>query len=413
MKQNVKKKSYRRCLTILIIMCMLIAMTRHKILDAEANDVGVLSRDQMIENAYYPEDYSGYRFPVLPGTTNWPYGDYSVMISTCKIPERNLESMTTEELLQTVLVHPLIYNVYAYDSISEGYNAVKQCIDCLQELCLRPDRMDCLYDYVSAHADLLAMPAEKTGDTYIDFLIRKPKAILFLLAESADFFNEEINSSEAALAEINRRLKENRTTDDREIRDLYPLEYHRVVGPANRTYERPVHNVHGYPMDGLQYQAAEEWLYNNGMYYVRYFNEYSDYAKADMTSNIYGVFGISPISGYGPTIEYNCHSYAWNSDYKYTCWVDTFTSDGFTETTFGSVAIGGNVVYYQSSGGTAGSNTPYVHSAVVYSKTYQSGYNILLKSKWGSSGVYVHSISNCPYYMYDETTPRDRKYFNP
>lgn len=79
------------------------------------------SRDEQIENAYYPTDYSGYRYAVLPGTSLWPYDNHATMDELCQVPNEVLQLMSTEDLLQTVLAYPLMLDVYAYDDNSVGY----------------------------------------------------------------------------------------------------------------------------------------------------------------------------------------------------------------------------------------------------------------------------------------------------
>lgn len=120
-------------------------------------------------------------------------------------------------------------------------------------------------------------------------------------------------------------------------------------------------------------------------------------------------------SNYGASVKYNCRAYAWCKPAdKYYYRVDYFNSEDYSETTILYVNIGGNVVYYNSYGNNAGPYTPYVHSAIVATITYHTGYSLTLKSKWGAYGLYSHSVSNCPYYYYNNTNNYcDRKYFNP
>jgi hypothetical protein len=365
-----------------------------------------ISRDQEIENAFYPEDYSGYRFPVLPGTSTWPYGDMSLMIEACKIPESTLREMPTEELLQTVLVHPLILNVYAYENSEDGYENVKEYCDCLRELCSRQDRIECLYDYLASHRESFVEPTASVGDSYLDFLIKKPKTVLFVLAENRDFFFDEITDRDSAREYINSVLHAGRGIEEGTSRDAYPVEFHRIVDMDwdNKTYLGKVYTVHEYPMSAYKIPIIEEWLYSDGMYRSRYLDELSNSAKTQATNQYYGDYGIYPESGYGPTTAYNCHAYAWANTNKYSSWVLSINSLGFTETTYSGVNNGGIVVYCVYSGGVL---TPW-HSAVVYNKN--SG---LLKSKWGYAGLYVHTVNNCPYYGSGGLSANPRKYYNP
>lgn len=94
--------------------------------------------------------------------------------------------------------------------------------------------------------------------------------------------------------------------------------------------------------------------------------------------------------------NYNCHSYAWYSastTYN-TYWMNDpspYYSDGsFYEST---AKVGNIVCYYNSRGQN-------LHSAVITSiDSNKSGLSaITVKSKWGSAGLYQHSVDYCPYY---------------
>lgn len=51
---------------------------------------GLNKEDYMIYENYYSVDYSGYKYPVLPGMSNWPYGNHQKMIDICQVSRRNL-----------------------------------------------------------------------------------------------------------------------------------------------------------------------------------------------------------------------------------------------------------------------------------------------------------------------------------
>lgn len=421
MKSNGRNKMWKRIVSMMIVVVVAIGAIGHlQSRNAKADESTKPSRDQEIANAYYPEDYIGYRFPVLPGTSSWPYGDFTVMIDACRIPEHELKVMSTEALIQTVLVHPLILNIYAYENFEEGYEIVKSYCDCLDELCHRHDRVECLYNYLEGHAEEFLSASRDTGDEYINFLVKKPQSVFFLLATNKDFFPNQVEDRNTAIEKINDVLHDGRrTVCESGNRDVYPIEFHAFLGLKwdSRTYLWAAATPKGGSMAAYRYDVMEEWLYSDGMYRTRYLSTMSSGAKTATTNQLYGVFGIYPESGNGPTSTYNCHSYAWCSNvYKYSNWIngEDINFTGYVETTVSGVNIGGNVIYYLSCGGNVSSNTVRNHSAVVVGKTYHSGYSLTLQSKWGCAGVYTHSVSNCPYYYYDPSTytPCDRKYYN-
>ena len=109
--------------------------------------------DAEIAASYFPEDYAGYRYPVLAGMTTWPKGNHAEMVKACQIPEDTLKGMSSENLVQTVLFYPLFPDVLAYDSIELGYPGIKANFNGLAELCKRDDRIAALKAVVKAHKD--------------------------------------------------------------------------------------------------------------------------------------------------------------------------------------------------------------------------------------------------------------------
>lgn len=84
-------------------------------------------------------------YPIQPGTEEWKKLEtLQSKIAACEIPKETLHQMSTESLIEAVLYYPLFSNMYAYDSIEEGFDAVLQYCDALQELQRRDDAADAL-----------------------------------------------------------------------------------------------------------------------------------------------------------------------------------------------------------------------------------------------------------------------------
>lgn len=174
--------------------------------------------DEEILNGYFPVDYIGYRYSVLPGMTTWPYGNHQEMTDACQIPDEVIAQMTTEELLQSVIVYPLFGDVYAYDNLGDGFEAVKEYFNGLQELCVRSGRIECLFDYVCAHRDWYQENSTVTGNEYFDHLRVAFRRNIGFLAGSeafrvneqgeetsvADFLNEALTNSTGMRTDENR-----------------------------------------------------------------------------------------------------------------------------------------------------------------------------------------------------------------
>lgn len=97
-----------------------------------------------------------YEFPVVPGTQEWiDLGDTFARRKACEVPDELLEHMTTEALLLTVLDHPFLSDMYAFNSIEQGYVTVRRRSADLREFERRPDYLDVLSQYCETHFSLL------------------------------------------------------------------------------------------------------------------------------------------------------------------------------------------------------------------------------------------------------------------
>lgn len=373
------------------------------------------NKDQEIEAAYYPENYSGYRYPVLPGTSLWPCEDYHDMIELSQIPNDILVTMPTSDLLQTVLANPIILMMYAYNN--QGFEIVKSYCNSLQELCSRQDRVNCLYEYLLSHRDEFSSEMDLADNAYINYYNKRWKIAFFILSENPVFFPEGINNSDEVLTLINDIIVNDRNEISRENnRDPYPVSFYGFVDEGyDYLGDATAYGIYNQSMQAILFRAKERWLYSDGVYRTRLEMDFTSAAQTFLANEVYSLFGIYPDTYYGASVKYNCHAYAWcNENYRYIRWVNFFNNSGYSTSTMQNVSIGGVVVYYNSYGNNIGSGTSYSHSALVVGKYYSPYYGLNLKSKWGKYGLYSHTLGNCPYYYYGETSnPCDRLYFNP
>ena len=390
--------------------------------EAEPQFIETKLTDEEIEESYYPEGYLGYRYPVLPGTSAWPYGNYMDMIDSCRIPEELLENMSTEELFQTALVHPLILMAQVYEN--SGFEIVKSYCSCLRELCDRQDRVECMYEYLANHREEFVSESLSKGNDYLDYISGRYKMVFFFLADIPEFYPEGIIDSEEVLSYINSVLQCEKGIEKEINRDPYPISFSGLVSGDNTNTEvagvegyssTTAYTVHEGSLPAVLTRAKERWLYSDGVYRNRTLYDFTSSAKNAMKNEMYGTYGLYPDTNYEASALYNCHNYAWCKDnYKYLYWVNGINAYGYTTTTMQNVNIGGIVAYYYSYGDNIGGGTLCRHSAVVIGKYYTPYYGLNLRSKWAQYGVYSHTISNCPYYYYpDSSYTCDRMYYNP
>lgn len=81
-----------------------------------------------------------YDFPVKAGTEEWEeFQSLEEMLEVTQIPESILTTMSTEGLVETVFNYPLINNIYAFNSVQEGFDVVSLRFNGLPELLQRED----------------------------------------------------------------------------------------------------------------------------------------------------------------------------------------------------------------------------------------------------------------------------------
>lgn len=138
----------------------------------------------------------------------------------------------------------------------------------------------------------------------------------------------------------------------------------------------------------------------------------------DMNSLIsYYNWNSTQVSGRGPTLGYNCHSYAW---YSQTTSNNRWINQYYFNTSTGQYTTTANLSKYWTDGSysliTSVSGTSIPSSVANGSKVfYATGDHSAIKtsstqftSKWGAAGLYTHSPGHAPY---DTTTIRYYKYY--
>jgi hypothetical protein len=105
-------------------------------------------------------------YPVKPGTPQWEaFETHDQMLEATQIPEGVLSSLTTEELVEVCLNYPLYGDIFAYNSIQDGFRSnVVVNFNGVQELLRRTDNAQCLLDMLKSD-DLLMLQSRKNIST--------------------------------------------------------------------------------------------------------------------------------------------------------------------------------------------------------------------------------------------------------
>lgn len=233
-----------------------------------------------------------YEYPVTPGMSNWEELDtHEKKVAACQIPTDILKIMTTDALIQSIIDYPLAVDMYAYDSVDEGYEVLRNQFNAIRELESRMKEYD-LSKEICPNA--YSMSLEKD---FHDFF----KEDLFDILSG----EEGIQENFALPSEI-MPLATNRYV-------LTPKGSH-VLTKAGQTWS-----------DTDTTEAKCEAINNEFM------NTYTSARKIE---------GITPV--------YNCHSYAWNmTDSRKLVWMpdpSKYISDG-SYVIAGTNEIGYKVLY--------------------------------------------------------------------
>lgn len=323
------------------------------------------------------------------------------MVDSCQIPYEDYHEMSTEELAQSVIAYPLDADMFAYDSFELGYYIVKEHFGALEEFANRDDSASVLIDLFIKQEPVNL--SELDDDTLKAFnsdegiattetgkkvcrQIFNSLTIGFLLAQN-DYIEKMTLSDIAKL----KNAYERRSYYVGYYEGLY-CEGKIRVGSTN--ISTPKNGA----MTGYTMKALENWLYTDGSYRVRKLSNISSQGKTALNTEFYNIYGINPISG--PSVKYNCHSYAWYKQSNCNYWVDVPNTNGYTLVNKLTVNVGGKMLYYAS---TNGSCTILTHSAVISNIEYYPRSQVVftVKSKWGMCGLYEHLWTDCPYYYHD------------
>lgn len=94
-----------------------------------------------------------YKYPVTPYDKEW--GNYRLKEEryvACQIPQKILDELSTEELLELVLDCPLTVNMYLYDGIKDGVKKMAQYLNGMDELLGREDCLSVVHQYYAKYS---------------------------------------------------------------------------------------------------------------------------------------------------------------------------------------------------------------------------------------------------------------------
>ena len=308
---------------------------------------------------YYPDGYIGYVYPIRPGMIEWTeIISGTDMARATQIPEDVLAKMSTDALLQTVLAHPLMGDIYLVDSVEKGFEAMSSVFNGLDELLKRSELTDCIMQ------------------AYNGVMETKQEALTLLKTLSA---TKSMNKSDiskyygASRTVMRGSVAEDLLILQTNLSEAMISEIQRVSG---RIYDI-VYTPKGTSV--LVYSDTPDMD-----------DDLRDFIRNDVRIK----FPLAVEDG-KPTIFYNCHSYAWFWSNKLNpYWMDNpeaYWFDGsYSSHTDKRNALVNDKTVYRDNGSVK-------HSAIIKSIKVDGLHRIFtVQSKWGEGGLYTHPELHCP-----------------
>lgn len=272
-----------------------------------------------------------YNYTTIPGTDAWELLSIDEKISVSLVAQSIAENMTTSALWITVLEHPFILNIYAYDTVEQGIDVVKEYFPPLSELIEREDALAVISQYIE-------MCEEKSDTQSLNY---------YISCRIRDYMHDKTGISTQVVIDP--------VTDE---------PFARVRTPNGSVV--PVY----YDLTWDDFETT--------------YNECYQYSVS--AANVYGATIIS-----NPSPKYNCHSYAWhNASTSNKYWMNSpsrYILDGSYVS--GSKTTGNKVTYKDSSGTYTHSGV--VHSSGKITSKW--GPSALMRHDVNSCPYYVSGVT--------------------
>lgn len=301
-----------------------------------------------------------FEYAITPDDPHWEQLEcVEDKIAACRIQKDVLQNMTNEQLLDAVLNFPFRCEIFYYSSREEGVENLEKISDAYAELIRREDAKDTLIETINQRRCMRTTltTKEELDDEILVTIILYQKSFQNILSL------EEVEDIAGVSTMIDIEVID-------ENSDIDPLLAYTITTPKGSV---------------VPYLTMS----------CNHSNEDFHMKEALETANAFGVTVISPGS-----CKYNCHSYAWfNQSENNSYWINdpsAYMTDGSynrvmsgTSTSSISAVLGDRVFY-----GTTSNPT---HSALINSSA--TGVPLatrIVKSKWGASGVFSHTVLNVP-----------------
>lgn len=299
-----------------------------------------------------------------------------------QLPKDAIESMSTDELIEAVLNYPFFHDIYAFDDIQMGFDKMFDSFNGVRELAKRNDVASELLRMYSNEEVLTKADTDVFRLTNFEVLLSQSFVLSKLDENQKNQFETIVRtkyfqkSKSKIYGEYTRHILFSlimQNSDDSNMTNRILSIQNIISDKGNRYDPTCIYTPNGtlvYSTVNIDEPLSQQEINENNYHYDTYY----PYATRLRSS----------------TGKYNCHSYAWyNQGTSNNRWISDpsayWTDGSYTYSSYPSMNY--KAVYWAY--GTA------EHSAIVYQ--FSGGY-VIMKSKWGSAGLYLHREDDSPYY---------------
>ncbi len=167
----------KKLLTVILAMTMLLNCG---VIVASAENIN-MQVDENIQSTF-PVSEEYYVSPIQPGSDDWDELSIHERYTATSIDAAYVATMTTDAVLLSALNYPFIINIYVYDDINEGIEAVRLYCPALDELIGRSDAIAVVAGYLQACRD------QGITDTTSYYVATRIYGYLSSMADAAPYY---------------------------------------------------------------------------------------------------------------------------------------------------------------------------------------------------------------------------------
>ncbi len=297
-----------------------------------------------------------------------------------QLPDNMLKSMPTDTLIEAVLDYPFFFDIYAFDNIQDGFDIMYETFNGVRELSTRNDVASVLLKKYSNEEVLKNENTDAFRLTNMEVLLSQN----FVLSQ---FTEKEKNIVVDSISDKYEQKNNSDVYGDFTRKIIFGLIEKNSTDTNFISQVQSAFNSSS--LMGDPYIPGGAYTPNGTLVYSIY-NGSEPYSQTELNAIDYDTATNYPNATRirNATGKYNCHSYAWFDQHAYNSrWMpdpSVYWTDGSYTSSTNHFTNYKAVFWY---------NSALKHSAIIY-----NGSTNTLISKWGSAGLFIHTLSDSPYY---------------